>query len=179
MYSCLDDAELAFLGAPWPEYELAARRTGLDILRCVLCPFLPAHSYLLHTTHPTQPPDPRGPPPALRAHARRAPLRAHRAVHPAWHARARALPRRRRPRGRHRVLLARAPRSVRVAAASDSSATAREYSVTASEYANTARESSQRHVARCASSQHAPSQHAPSQHASSQQAPSQHASSST
>ncbi|KAI0305419.1 protein-tyrosine phosphatase-like protein [Multifurca ochricompacta] len=30
---CLDDEELSFLGAPWPEYSHAARELGLDILR--------------------------------------------------------------------------------------------------------------------------------------------------
>lgn len=34
-YSCLDDNELEFLGAPWSEYEHCASRTGLDVLRCV------------------------------------------------------------------------------------------------------------------------------------------------
>ena len=34
-YSCLDDNELEFLGAPWSEYEYCASRIGLDVLRCV------------------------------------------------------------------------------------------------------------------------------------------------
>ena len=34
-YSCLDDDELEYLGAPWSEYEHCASRTGLDVLRCV------------------------------------------------------------------------------------------------------------------------------------------------
>ncbi|KJA27765.1 hypothetical protein HYPSUDRAFT_197926 [Hypholoma sublateritium FD-334 SS-4] len=38
---CLDDAELDFLGAPWAEYELAARRTGLDVLRLPIPEGLP------------------------------------------------------------------------------------------------------------------------------------------
>ncbi|KAG8727391.1 hypothetical protein FRC12_022541, partial [Ceratobasidium sp. 428] len=39
---CLDDDELEFLGAPWPEYEDAANSVGLDVLRLPmpegLCP---------------------------------------------------------------------------------------------------------------------------------------------
>ncbi|KAE9401597.1 phosphatases II [Gymnopus androsaceus JB14] len=30
---CLDDTELEFLGAPWPEYQSAASKIGLDVLR--------------------------------------------------------------------------------------------------------------------------------------------------
>ncbi|KAG7090832.1 hypothetical protein E1B28_009914 [Marasmius oreades] len=30
---CLDDSELEFLGAPWPEYERITRMIGLDVLR--------------------------------------------------------------------------------------------------------------------------------------------------
>ncbi|KAF8894923.1 protein-tyrosine phosphatase-like protein [Gymnopilus junonius] len=30
---CLDDSELEFLGAPWPEYECTAKKFGIDILR--------------------------------------------------------------------------------------------------------------------------------------------------
>ncbi|KAI0082002.1 phosphatases II [Panus rudis PR-1116 ss-1] len=30
---CLDDAELLYLGAPWPEYQHAAHTVGLDVLR--------------------------------------------------------------------------------------------------------------------------------------------------
>jgi hypothetical protein len=33
IYSCLDDEELDFLGASWPEYSQTARELGLDILR--------------------------------------------------------------------------------------------------------------------------------------------------
>ena len=32
-YSCLDDSELEYLGAPWSEYEQCTSRTGLDVLR--------------------------------------------------------------------------------------------------------------------------------------------------
>lgn len=31
--SCLDDTELEFLGAPWPEYQTATNKIGLDVLR--------------------------------------------------------------------------------------------------------------------------------------------------
>lgn len=31
--SCLDDEELAFLGAPWDEYVKTAGEVGLDVLR--------------------------------------------------------------------------------------------------------------------------------------------------
>ncbi|KAJ4468235.1 hypothetical protein J3R30DRAFT_1686976 [Lentinula aciculospora] len=31
--SCLDDTELEFLGAPWPEYQAATNKLGLDVLR--------------------------------------------------------------------------------------------------------------------------------------------------
>lgn len=31
--SCLDDTELEFLGAPWPEYQAATNKIGLDVLR--------------------------------------------------------------------------------------------------------------------------------------------------
>ena len=31
--SCLDDDELEFLGAPWPEYERCANRINIDVLR--------------------------------------------------------------------------------------------------------------------------------------------------
>jgi hypothetical protein len=34
--SCLDDAELEFLGVPWPEYEECARKNEMDVLRSVL-----------------------------------------------------------------------------------------------------------------------------------------------
>ncbi|KAJ4498342.1 hypothetical protein C8R41DRAFT_878070 [Lentinula lateritia] len=30
---CLDDTELEFLGAPWPEYQAATNKIGLDVLR--------------------------------------------------------------------------------------------------------------------------------------------------
>ncbi|KAF5389368.1 hypothetical protein D9757_004372 [Collybiopsis confluens] len=30
---CLDDTELSFLGAPWPEYQAATSKIGLDVLR--------------------------------------------------------------------------------------------------------------------------------------------------
>lgn len=30
---CLDDTELEFLGAPWPEYQGATSKIGLDVLR--------------------------------------------------------------------------------------------------------------------------------------------------
>jgi hypothetical protein len=33
--SCLDDAELEFLGVPWPEYEECARNNEMDVLRSV------------------------------------------------------------------------------------------------------------------------------------------------
>jgi hypothetical protein len=36
VFSCLDDEELNFLGAPWPEYSQASRELGIDILRWVL-----------------------------------------------------------------------------------------------------------------------------------------------
>jgi protein-tyrosine phosphatase len=31
--SCLNDEELDFLGAPWPEYKLVAEEIGMDVLR--------------------------------------------------------------------------------------------------------------------------------------------------
>lgn len=34
--SCLDDEELFYLGAPWPEYEERARINGIDVLRFVI-----------------------------------------------------------------------------------------------------------------------------------------------
>lgn len=34
-HSCLDDNEMDFLGAPWPEYFQAAQEIGLEILRSV------------------------------------------------------------------------------------------------------------------------------------------------
>lgn len=30
---CLDDGELEFLGARWPEYERLTRQIGIDVLR--------------------------------------------------------------------------------------------------------------------------------------------------
>ena len=33
---CLNDTELAFLGAPWEEYSIAARELGLDVMRYVI-----------------------------------------------------------------------------------------------------------------------------------------------
>ncbi|KAH9485294.1 hypothetical protein JR316_0002202 [Psilocybe cubensis] len=38
---CLDDAELEFLGVPWQEYEHAAKRIGLDVLRLPIPEGLP------------------------------------------------------------------------------------------------------------------------------------------
>lgn len=40
LFSCLDDEELGFLGAPWDEYSVAAAELGLDILRYVRLLFL-------------------------------------------------------------------------------------------------------------------------------------------
>lgn len=31
--SCLDNVELGYLGAPWPEYEACAQKIGIDVLR--------------------------------------------------------------------------------------------------------------------------------------------------
>ncbi|KIM45166.1 hypothetical protein M413DRAFT_441847 [Hebeloma cylindrosporum] len=38
---CLDDVELEFLGAPWPEYEQSAKKIGIDILRLPIPEGLP------------------------------------------------------------------------------------------------------------------------------------------
>lgn len=46
--SCLDDAELEYLGTPWPEYEQTAQKIGIDVLRSVLrFPIYPFHLYIL------------------------------------------------------------------------------------------------------------------------------------
>ncbi|KAF9007976.1 protein-tyrosine phosphatase-like protein [Cyathus striatus] len=39
---CLDDDELQFLGAPWPEYKQLAHETGIDILRSLMSYRIPA-----------------------------------------------------------------------------------------------------------------------------------------
>lgn len=44
--NCLDDEELEFLGAPWPQYHKAARRLSLDVLR------LPTPEGLAPALHP-------------------------------------------------------------------------------------------------------------------------------
>ncbi|KDR75407.1 hypothetical protein GALMADRAFT_249461 [Galerina marginata CBS 339.88] len=38
---CLDDNELEFLGAPWPEYEHSAKKIGIDVLRLPIPEGLP------------------------------------------------------------------------------------------------------------------------------------------
>lgn len=51
---CLDDEELSFLGAPWPEYSQAARGLGLDILRIPIPEGLAPASLELFDTHLTR-----------------------------------------------------------------------------------------------------------------------------
>ncbi|KAF8270249.1 protein-tyrosine phosphatase-like protein [Lactarius quietus] len=51
---CLDDEELNFLGAPWPEYSQAARDLGLDILRIPIPEGLAPASLELFDTHLTR-----------------------------------------------------------------------------------------------------------------------------
>ncbi|KAF8972953.1 protein-tyrosine phosphatase-like protein [Flammula alnicola] len=48
---CLDDSELAFLGAPWPEYEYFAKTIGIDILRLPIPEGLPPISASLLDAH--------------------------------------------------------------------------------------------------------------------------------
>lgn len=51
---CLDDEELNFLGAPWPEYSQAARELGLDILRIPIPEGLAPASLEQFDTHLTR-----------------------------------------------------------------------------------------------------------------------------
>ncbi|KAH9083895.1 phosphatases II [Lactarius deliciosus] len=51
---CLDDEELNFLGAPWPEYSQAAREIGLDILRIPIPEGLAPASLEQFDTHLTR-----------------------------------------------------------------------------------------------------------------------------
>ncbi|KAG2015945.1 hypothetical protein CC2G_009163 [Coprinopsis cinerea AmutBmut pab1-1] len=51
---CLDDLELEFLGAPWPQYVKAAQRIGIDVLRLPIPEGLPPRSPEYLDTHLTR-----------------------------------------------------------------------------------------------------------------------------